>query len=272
MLTSLEMIDSPRLAREEWRGEWGWILPGAAASCRPAMAPPQCHFTSDGAPKPLTHTPAPRPPSLVSGKLLQSAEALIGLGQSDWFVREPGVCRPYFFASYTIVNGYPCRYSLLPAAALALWKRGWQLDLALKTSPHPSPCSMTAEQNVAGGGLSGRARGDLATSSVELVGLVTQRQVPEMCYSFIDRPGEQRASPSPRLMPSPMAADATWRPQSLQPARRRRRAPAGSPKAHVHVMHREGLLSRQAGSLPSSPVPLSWRQSVTARLHVLCVD
>lgn len=40
MLTSLEMIDSPRLAREEWRGELSWILPGAAASCRPAMAPP----------------------------------------------------------------------------------------------------------------------------------------------------------------------------------------------------------------------------------------
>lgn len=37
-------------------------------------------------------------------------------------------------------------------------------------TPHPSPCSMTARQNVAGGGLSGR--GDLATSSVELVWLV----------------------------------------------------------------------------------------------------
>ena len=37
---------------------------------------------------------------------------------------------------------------------------------------------MTAAQNVAGGGLSGRARGDLATSSVELVWLVTQRQAP----------------------------------------------------------------------------------------------
>ncbi|KAK5857461.1 hypothetical protein PBY51_010708 [Eleginops maclovinus] len=51
-----------------------------------------------------------------------------------------------------------------------------------------------------------------------------------MCYSSADRPGEQRAKPSPSLMPSPMAADATWRPQSLQTARRRRRAPAGSPK------------------------------------------
>lgn len=98
------------------------------------------------------------------------------------------------------------------------------------SSPHPSLCSMTAEQNVAGGGLSGRARGDLATSSVELVWLVTRRQIPEMCYSSIDRPGEQRASPRPSHMPSPMAADATWRPQSLQPARRRRRAPAGSPE------------------------------------------
>lgn len=98
------------------------------------------------------------------------------------------------------------------------------------SSPHPSLCSMTAEQNVAGGGLSGRARGDLATSSVELVWLVTRRQIPEMCYSSIDRLGEQRASPRPSHMPSPMAADATWRPKSLQPARRRRRAPAGSPE------------------------------------------
>ncbi|KAK2891834.1 hypothetical protein Q8A73_017499 [Channa argus] len=88
--------------------------------------------------------------------------------------------------------------------------------------------SMTAEQNVAGGGLSGRARGDLATSSVELVWLVKQYQVPEMCYSSIDRPGEQRANPSSSLMPSPVAADATWRPQTLQPARRRRRVPARS--------------------------------------------
>lgn len=141
------------------------------------------------------------------------------------------------------------------------------------SNPHPSLCSMTAEQNVAGGGLSGRARGDLATSSVELVWLVTQRQAPEMCYSSIDRPGEQRASPSPRLMPSPMAADATWRPQSLQPARRRRRAPAGSPKPmSVSCTEKAFSAGRQAGSLPSSPVPLSWRQSVTARLHVLCVD
>ncbi len=40
-------------------------------------------------------------------------------------------------------------------------------------NPHPSLCSMTTKQNVACGGLSGRARGDLATSSVELVWLVT---------------------------------------------------------------------------------------------------
>lgn len=57
MLTSLEMIDSPRLAGEERRGERSWILPGAAASCHPAMASPQCHFTSDGAPNP---SPVPR--------------------------------------------------------------------------------------------------------------------------------------------------------------------------------------------------------------------
>lgn len=81
MLTSLEMIDSPRLAREEWRGERGWILPGAAASCRPAMAPPQCHFTSDGAPSPSPTHPHRDPHLLSPSKLLQSAEALIGLGQ-----------------------------------------------------------------------------------------------------------------------------------------------------------------------------------------------
>lgn len=97
-------------------------------------------------------------------------------------------------------------------------------------NPHPSLGSMTARQNVAGGGLSGRARGDLATSSVESVWFVTQRQVPQMCFGSIDRLGEQRASPSPSLVHSPVAADATWRPRSLQPASRRRRAPAGSPK------------------------------------------
>ncbi len=99
-----------------------------------------------------------------------------------------------------------------------------------RSNPHPSLCSMTAEQNVAGGGLSGRARGDLATSSVELVWLVTQHQVPRNVLQLYRQAWQQRASPSPSLMPSPMAADATWRPQSLQPARRRRRAPAGSPK------------------------------------------
>lgn len=97
-------------------------------------------------------------------------------------------------------------------------------------TPLPSLCSMTAAQNVAGGGLWGRARGDLAASCVESVWLVTGRQVPEICNGSIDRPGEQRASPSPSILPSPTAADATWRPQSLQPARRRRRAPAGSPE------------------------------------------
>lgn len=40
-------------------------------------------------------------------------------------------------------------------------------------NPHPSLCRMTAEQNVAGGGLSGGARGDLTTSYAELVWLVT---------------------------------------------------------------------------------------------------
>lgn len=55
--------------------EQSWILPGATASCCPAMAPPQCHFSGDGAPRPHSA------PSLVSSKLLQSAQALIGLGQ-----------------------------------------------------------------------------------------------------------------------------------------------------------------------------------------------
>lgn len=43
--------------------------------------------------------------------------------------------------------------------------------------------------------------------------------------------------------------------RSLQPARRRWRAPARVTGAHVRVTHREGSPSRQAGSLPSSPVP-----------------
>lgn len=91
MLTSLEMIDSPRLAREEWRGEQSWILPGAAASCRPAMALPLCHFTNDGAPR----TPPCSPPSLVSSKLLQSAQPLIGLGQVSaiHFNHEASTCQ-----------------------------------------------------------------------------------------------------------------------------------------------------------------------------------
>lgn len=119
------------------------------------------------------------------------------------------------------------------------------------TNSHPFLCSVTAEQNVAGGGLSGRALGDLATSSVELVWLATQYQVPEMCYSSIDRPGEQRAGPSPSLLPSPMAADATWRSQSLQPARRRRRAPAGSPKPmSMSCIEKAFSAGRQAACRP----------------------
>lgn len=131
------------------------------------------------------------------------------------------MCSDYFqlFIYYYIIAGNHFVYG-----KCAEWITFWILNKLHPLNPHPSLRSMTAEQNVAGGGLSGRARGDLATSSVELVWLVTQYQVPEMCYSSIDRPGEQRASPSP------MAADATWRPQSLQPVRRHRRAPAGSPK------------------------------------------
>ncbi|KAM7375919.1 hypothetical protein PAMP_005680 [Pampus punctatissimus] len=124
---------------------------------------------------------------------------------------------------------------------------------------------MTAEQNMTGGGVSGRAMGDLATSSVEMVWLVTRHQVPEMCCSSTDRPVEQRASPSPSLMPRPMAADATWRPRSLQLASTSRVT-----EAHVHVMHRGGLLSRQAACRPLLSPFLG--DSVTARLHVLCVD
>ncbi|XP_067470151.1 uncharacterized protein [Thunnus thynnus] len=90
MLTSLEMIDSPRLAREEWRGERSWILPGAAASCRLAMASPLCHFTSDGARAPPTPPTPCSPPSLVSSKLLQSAQPLIGLGQDRLGSRDGG--------------------------------------------------------------------------------------------------------------------------------------------------------------------------------------
>lgn len=35
-------------------------------------------------------------------------------------VKKPGVGGPYFLTCSTILNGYPCRYSLLPAAALDL--------------------------------------------------------------------------------------------------------------------------------------------------------
>lgn len=55
------------------------------------------------------------------------------LGIERLSVREPESAGLISLASYAVVNGYPCRYSLLPAAAPALWKRGWQLDLALKT-------------------------------------------------------------------------------------------------------------------------------------------
>lgn len=81
--------------------------------------------------------------------------------------------------------------------------------------------------------------------------LVTQCQTHKMCYSSVDRPGEQRASPSPTLMPSPMAADATWRPRSLQPARRCRRAPAGSPEPmSMSCTERAFSAGRQAACRP----------------------
>lgn len=77
----------------------------------------------------------------------------------------------------------------------------------------------------------------------------------------------------PQSQHSPVAADATWLPWSLQPASRHRREPAGSPEPmSVSCTERAFSAGRQAGSMPSCPVPLSWRQSVTARLHVLCVD
>lgn len=100
--------------------------------------------------------------------------------------------------------------------------------------------------------------------------LVTRHQGHEMCST--DRPGEERGRSQahthaqPRgsrchmAAPEPSAGEGTWASASQVT------------EAHVHVMHRRGLLSRQAGGLPSSPVPLSRRQSVTARLHVLCVD
>lgn len=121
-----------------------------------------------------------------------------------------------FFRYITVVYYIVYGYSVHNGLPFEFWTK------CPHSNSHPFLCSVTAEQNVAGGGLSGRARGDLATFSVELVWLVTQYQIPEMCYSSIDRPGEQRVGPSP------MAADATWRPLSLQPARRCRRAPAGS--------------------------------------------
>ncbi|CAB1443441.1 unnamed protein product [Pleuronectes platessa] len=153
-----------------------------------------------------------------------------------------------------------------------------QSEEALYTVPplQPPPLSEQPDSQAECGrwsGLSGRAKGDLATSLCR-TGLVGNNsdQVPEMCHSSTDRPGEQRASPSPSLVPSPMAADATWRPQSLQPASRRRRAPAGSPKP-MSVSCTEKALSA-GGQAARRPLlsPLSRRPSVTARLHVLCVD
>lgn len=78
MLTSLEMIDSPRLAKEEWRGAeldppWGcsFLLPrhGITTVLLYQRWSPQSPNT------PPSH------PCLVTSKLLQSAQALIGLGQ-----------------------------------------------------------------------------------------------------------------------------------------------------------------------------------------------
>ncbi|CAJ1073525.1 hypothetical protein D9C73_020775 [Xyrichtys novacula] len=85
MLTSLEMIDSPRLAREE-RGEES----EAGASLRlqlPAALPWHHHTVTSAVMEPPTPSPHPSPSSPVSSKLLQSAQALIGLGQ-----REGGPC------------------------------------------------------------------------------------------------------------------------------------------------------------------------------------
>ncbi|KAK9533728.1 hypothetical protein VZT92_008829 [Zoarces viviparus] len=63
---------------------------------------------------------------------------------------------------------------------------------------------MSAAQNVAGGGLSGRARGDLASSSVALVWLVRQCQVPEMRYSYCRQAWRTAGQgPAPASLPGP---------------------------------------------------------------------
>lgn len=81
------------------------------------------------------------------------------------------------------------------------------------------------------------------------------------------------ASPSHRLMPSPMAADATWRPLSLQPERRRRRAPAGSrTPMSMSCTGKAFSAGRRAACRPLMSPPFSWRLTITAYLHVLCVD
>lgn len=139
------------------------------------------------------------------------------------------------------------------------------------SSPYPSLCSMTAQQNVACGGHSSGARGDLATSSAELDWLATQCQTLDKCYSSRDKPSEQRASPNHGFRTSPVAADATWRPQSLQPMRRRWRAPAGSPQLMSMSCTEKALSAgKQARCCPLLSPFLGG--GVTARLHVLCVD
>lgn len=101
----------------------------------------------------------------------------------------------------------------------------WILNKVPPLHPPSSPCILTAEQNMAGGGLSGRARGDLATSSAELVQLVTHGKIPPKCA-----PTPQTGLvPALDSCPSPLAADATWWPTSLQRGWCRR-SPAGSPK------------------------------------------
>lgn len=108
---------------------------------------------------------------------------------------------------------------------------------------------------MAGGGLSGRERGDLATSSVELVSLVRRRQASEMCYSSRDRPGEQRGQSQTQTHAQPHGSRCHMAAPELSASEETQASASRVTAARVHVMLGGGLLSRQAGSLPSSPVP-----------------
>ncbi|TNN80227.1 hypothetical protein EYF80_009552 [Liparis tanakae] len=222
MLTSLEMIDSPRLAREEWRGEQSRSLPGAAASCSP------CHGTTAQAAAISTGLDwtwagmsfhirslicafsvslTGRPHSHLGERVMgggggvdeERSKKGKGGGEVEKMQREE--CGLLETASSGAVE--PAEHTDAILEEDIVWlpptvspDRMWQVEVFQAergvTLPLPLQCWFGGD---------GSARS-------------------QKCFSSADRPGEQRARPGPSLMPSPVATDATWRPLSLQPARR----------------------------------------------------